>query len=62
MLFLEVKINERIILFDVVSRARTAIRIYRRKNGNIGVEVDAPSEIDITRERWDEKDGTKKIH
>lgn len=60
MLFLEAKADERIVLFDMVSRARTAIRIYRRRNGNIGVEIDAPSEIDITRERWGKKNGDER--
>ncbi|MBN2457297.1 MAG: carbon storage regulator [Sedimentisphaerales bacterium] len=52
MLVLEPKPDEKIILFDTVSKTRIVIKAFRRSgNGNIELAFDAPEQVRISRER-----------
>lgn len=57
MLVLAAKTDEQIVLRDKVSGTQTAISFFRRGSGGLQVVFDAPSQVKISRERRNAKDG-----
>lgn len=58
-LVLEPKPDEEFVLYDDLSKATTNVKVFYRRNGNLAVAFEAPSQIQIIRKRRSAERGNK---